>query len=78
LEWIMTKDEMRKLLADLVPAAQAEGRAFFVRGGGRVREVPNDKAQVQVKPLRPRRIYQRQGVHGAGYEIETFKKHAQH
>lgn len=74
----MTKSEMRALLSDLVPSAIADGKAFVVRSGGRVKAVPDDLAQVQVKPMRPRRMYQRVGTKGAGYEIETFKKHAQH
>lgn len=71
----MTKDQMRALLADLVPTALAEGRAYVVRrsAGKSVREVPNDKAPPDVRPMRPRRIYQRQGVYGAGFEIPTYK-----
>jgi hypothetical protein len=65
----MTKDQMRSLLADLVPAAIADGRAYVVRhaAGTRVKEVPNDIAPVQTKPMRPRRIYPRQGVYGAAF-----------
>jgi hypothetical protein len=71
----MTKDQMRALLADLVPAAIADGRAYVVRhaAGTRVKEVPNDIAPVQTKPMRPRRIYPRQGVYGAAFEVETYK-----
>jgi hypothetical protein len=71
----MTKDQMRSLLADLVPAAIADGRAYVVRrpAGTRAKEVPNDIAPVQTKPMRPRRIYPRQGVYGAGFDIPTFK-----
>ena len=71
----MTKDQMRALLADLVPAAIADGRAYVVRrpAGVRIKEVPNDIAPVQTKPMRPRRIYQRQGVYGAAFEVETYK-----
>ena len=71
----MTKDQMRALLADLVPAAIADGRAYVVRhaAGTAVREQPNNKHQVQTRAPRPRRIYQRQGVHGAGFEVETYK-----
>lgn len=71
----MTKDQMRALLADLVPAAIAEGRAYVVRhaAGTAVREVPNDVAPPNVRAPRPRRIYQRQGVYGAGFKIETYK-----
>lgn len=71
----MTKDQMRALLADLVPAAIAEGRAYVVRSpaGKAVREVPNDVAPPDIRAPRPRRIYQRQGVYGAGFEIHTYK-----
>jgi hypothetical protein len=71
----MTKDQMRSLLADLVPAAIADGRAYVVRrpAGAAVREVPNDVAPPDVRAPRPRRIYQRQGVYGAGFEIPTYK-----
>jgi hypothetical protein len=71
----MTKDQMRALLADLVPAAIADGRAYVVRrpAGVRIKEVPNDIAPVQTKPMRPRRIYPRQGVYGAAFEVETYK-----
>jgi hypothetical protein len=71
----MTKDQMRSLLADLVPAAIADGRAYVVRrpAGVRIKEVPNDIAPVQTKPMRPRRIYPRQGVYGAAFEVETYK-----
>ena len=71
----MTKDQMRSLLADLVPAAIADGRASVVRraAGAAVREHPTNQHQVQTCAPRPRRIYQRQGVHGAGFEVETYK-----
>jgi hypothetical protein len=71
----MTKDQMRALLADLVPTAIADGRAYVVRrpAGVRIKEVPNDIAPVQTKPMRPRRIYPRQGVYGAAFEVETYK-----
>lgn len=71
----MTKDQMRALLADLVPAAIADGRAYVVRrpAGCRVSLLPNDTVVVQTKPMRPRRIYPRQGVHGAGFDIPTYK-----
>jgi len=71
----MTKDELRALLADLVPAAIADGRAYVVRrsAGSYVRELPNATAPVQTKPMRPRRIYPRQGVYGAGFEIPTYR-----
>ena len=70
----MTKDELRALLADLVPAAVADGRAYVVRrsAGKAVRELPNE--QPQVRPVRPRSMYQRQGVYGAGFAIPTYKK----
>ena len=71
----MTKDQMRALLADLVPAAIADGRAYVVRrpAGCRVSPLPNDVAPPNVRAPRPRRIYQRQGVDGAGFKIETYK-----
>ena len=71
----MTKDELRLLLATLVPAAIADGRAYVVRrpAGKAVRDLPNDAHQVQTRTPRPRRIYPRQGVHGAGFDIPTFK-----
>lgn len=75
----MTKDELRILLADLVPAAIADGRAYVVRSpaGKAVREIPNDVAPPHIRPMRPRRMYQRQGRYGAGYEIETYKTFGQ-
>lgn len=71
----MTKDEMRALLADLVPAAIADGRAFVVRhaAGKSVRELPNEVAPPHIRAPRPRRIYPRQGVYGAGFDIPTYK-----
>lgn len=70
----MTKDELRALLADLVPAAIADGRAYVVRrpAGKAVRELPNE--QPQVRPTRPRSMYQRQGIYGAGFAIQTYKQ----
>jgi hypothetical protein len=72
----MTKDELRALLADLVPAAIADGRAYVVRrpAGKAVREIPNDVAPPQVRPVRPRSMYQRQGVYGAGFQVQTYKQ----
>lgn len=69
----MTKDELRALLADLVPAAIADGRAYVVRrpAGKAVRELPNE--QPALRAPRPRRIYQRQGIYGAGFAIPTYK-----
>lgn len=71
----MTKDEMRAFLAQAVPAAIADGRAYVVRrpSASRVRELPNEAVQVQTKPVRPMRILPRQGVNGAGFKIPTFK-----
>jgi len=71
----MTKDELRALLADLVPAAIADGRAYVVRrpAGKAIRDIPNEVAPPNIRAPRPRRIYQRQGVYGAGFEIETYK-----
>jgi len=75
MELTMTKDEMRALLADLVPSAIAEGRAYVVRrpAGKSARELPSDKCQVQTKPVRPMRMFPRQGVMGAGFKVPTFK-----
>ena len=69
----MTKDEMRAFLAQSVPAAIADGRAYVVRrpAGKSVRELAN--AQVQTKPVRPMRMFPRQGVMGAGFKVPTFK-----
>lgn len=71
----MTKDQMRALLADLVPAAIADGRAYVVRrsAGSTVRELPDTDVQVQTKPVRPMRTFPRQGVMGAGFAVPTFK-----
>lgn len=73
----MTKDQMRALLAELVPAAIEDGRAYVVRhaAGKSVRELPNDKAPPHIRAPRPRRIYPRQGVHGAGFAIPTYRPH---
>jgi hypothetical protein len=75
----MTKDQMRALLAHAVPAAIARGD-YFVHprtGGGNapkvVRGTPNPNTVVETKAMRPRRIYPRQGVYGAGFEVETYK-----
>lgn len=72
---IMTKDQMRALLADLVPSAIADGRAYVVRraSGSAVSVLPNDEAAPHIRAPRPRRIYQRQGVYGAGFDIPTYK-----
>lgn len=71
----MTKDEMRALLATVVPAAIADGRAYVVRrpAGKAARELPSTDHQVQTKPVRPMRMFPRQGVHGAGFKVPTFK-----
>lgn len=71
----VTKDEMRALLATLVPSAIADGRAYVVRrpAGKAARELPSDKHQVQTKPVRPMRMFPRQGVMGAGFKVPTFK-----
>lgn len=72
----MTKTELRAFLATAVPAAIAEGKAYVVRrsGGRAVRELPNEVADAipQFKRPGPRRMYQRIGTKGAGYEIETY------
>lgn len=69
----MTKDEMRQMLATLVPAAIADGRAYVVRhaAGKKVRDLPTP--QVQTKPMRPMRYLHRHGVNGAGFKVQTFK-----
>lgn len=71
----MTKDELRQILATIVPAAIADGRAYVVRrpAGKAVRDLPTDKCQVQTKPARPMRYLPRQGVNGAGFKVPTFK-----
>lgn len=71
----MTKEEMRTLLATLVPAAIADGRAYVVRrpAGKSARELPSTECQVQTKPVRPMRYLPRQGVNGAGFKVPTFK-----
>lgn len=75
IEAAMTKNELRILLADLVPAAIADGRAYVVRSpaGKAVREIPNDVAPPHIRPARPRSMYQRQGVYGAGFQVQTYK-----
>ena len=79
----MTKDQMRALLATLVPAAAARGDIYrFPRVGsgnapGNMQSISGvslaTSEQVQTRAPRPRRIYPRQGVHGAGFEVETYK-----
>jgi hypothetical protein len=75
----MTKDELRAFLAAAVPAAVASGRVYRLNrvGSGKapseVRGTPNAIAVPDFRPMRPRRLYQRQGVYGAGFEIETYK-----
>jgi hypothetical protein len=78
----MTKDQMRALLADLVPAAEARGDVcrFNRVGAGTTHDAafaarakPSATEQVQTRAPRPRRIYPRQGVHGAGFDIPTYK-----
>jgi hypothetical protein len=72
----MTKTELRAFLAAAVPAAIADGKAYVVRrpGGRAIRELPNEVADAipQFKRPAPRRMYQRIGTKGAGYEIETY------
>lgn len=75
----MTKDETRALLAQLVPAAIKAGNLFVhpIAGSGKapgkVRGKPNTKTVPEYRTPRPRRIHQRQGVKGAGFEIETYR-----
>ena len=78
----MTKDQMRSLLATLVPDAEARGDVcrFNRVGAGSTHDAaftartkPNATEQVQTRAPRPRRIYPRQGVYGAGFEVETYK-----
>lgn len=73
---------MRILLSTLVPTAIADGNLCRINrvGAGNthdaaflVRGKPNAKPQVQTKPVRPMRIYPRQGTKGAGFEVPTFK-----
>lgn len=80
----MTKEETRALLAALVPAAIARGDLYrFNRVGAgsthdaafAARCTPNATEQVQTRAPRPRRIYPRQGVYGAGFDIPTYKPH---
>lgn len=81
----MTKDQLRTLLSTLVPAAEARGDIYhFTRVGsgnapGKMETISGvslaTSEQPQVRPARPRRIYQRQGVYGAGFEIPTYKPH---
>jgi hypothetical protein len=79
----MTKDQMRALLANIVPAAVARGDVYkFHRvgcgnapkidavGGARLRT----NEQPEVRPARPRSMYPRQGVYGAGFAVPTYKK----
>lgn len=78
----MTKDQMRSLLAALVPAAEARGDVcrFNRVGAGSTHDAafaartkPNATEQVQTRAPRPRRIYPRQGVYGAGFDIPTYR-----
>lgn len=78
----MTKDQMRALLAALVPAAEARGDVYRLKrvGAGTTHDAAfaaraetSDTPQVQTRAPRPRRIYPRQGVHGAGFDIPTYK-----
>lgn len=81
----MTKDQMRALLATLVPAAAARGDIYrFPRVGsgnapGNMQSISGvslaTSEQVQTRAPRPRRIYPRQGVHGAGFAIPTYRPH---
>jgi hypothetical protein len=79
----MTKDQMRALLADLVPAAVERGDLYrFHRvGSGNAPKIDAingvslaTNEQPQIRPMRPRSLYQRQGVHGAGFAIPTYKQ----
>jgi hypothetical protein len=78
----MTKDQMRALLADLVPPAVARGDVYkFHRvGSGNAPKIDavngvsmRTNEQPQVRPVRPRSMYQRQGIYGAGFVIPTYK-----
>jgi hypothetical protein len=82
----MTKDQMRSLLALLVPAAEARGDVYTLKrvGSGNAPGKPHDLSylsnvspatnpQVQRRAPRPSTYYPRQGVHGAGFEIPTYK-----
>lgn len=79
----MTKDQMRALLATLVPEAEARGDVYRVKrvGSGTthdaafaVRSKPNATPQVQTKAPRPLRTFPRQGVKGAGFAVPTTKR----
>ncbi len=77
----MNKDELRAFLAQAVPAAMAEGRLHrFNRVGagkaGKVSGKTNTKIVPEYREPRPRRIHQRQGTKGAGFEVETYKPFA--
>jgi hypothetical protein len=66
-----------------VPAAEARGDIYyFPRVGsgnapGTLQAISGvslaTSEQVQSRAPRPRRIYPRQGVYGAGFEVETYK-----
>lgn len=80
----MTKDQMRALLATLVPDAEARGDVYRLKrvGAGTTHDAAfaargetSDTPQVQTRAPRPRRIYPRQGVHGAGFAIPTYRPH---
>ena len=77
----MTKDQMRALLAELVPTAEKRGHLFVHprTGCGNAPKItqgtPAKTITVERKPARPSYMYPRQGVHGAGFEIETYKTH---
>jgi len=75
----MTKDQMRALLAQTVPAAIKRGDYFIHTRTGcgnapkTTQGTPAKSITVETKPMRPRRIYPRQGVYGAAFDIPTFK-----
>jgi len=70
---------MRALLAQTVPAAIKRGDYFIHTrtGCGNAPTItqgtPAKSITVETKPVRPRRIYPRQGIYGAGFEVETYK-----
>lgn len=69
----MTKDQMRALLADLVPAAEAAGAVVHFQPFSHVKVRPNTETVVETRTVRPMRMHRRQGRMGAGFEIETHK-----
>lgn len=78
----MTKAELRAMLADLMPAAIADGKLNHFQPFSKcpvgARNLPSQEVTVETRAVRPMRIYQRQGRMGAGFEIATHSKWAAH